>query len=309
MRAYTTLLILSLSTLLLGSGCDLTKFTLNSTMADALHRATPAVEGYWDYDLAGEALPAQIIQMEGFLRIAPENPTFLQQATRAYISYGYGWVEDRSEAAAVAGDYDESQYQLRRAKMIYARARDLGKFWISLDHPGMDEAMSGGLEPFQAWLEREFDDADEANQLLWTGYAWGSYINSAKDDMDAVADLPFAQALVERSVALDPNYYHGAGVTFLAVLHTSAMGADLDEAQQLWERALRISERHNLLVLVNMAKTYAVKRQDRALYISLLREVLEAGDVMPESRLANRIAKRRAARYLRQVNDLFLPES
>jgi len=309
MRAYTSLLLVGLSTLLLSSGCDLTKFTLNSTMADALQRASPAVEAHWDYDLVGEALPAQIVQIEGFLRIAPENPTFLQQGTRAYTSYAYGWVEDRSEAAAIAGDYELSQYELRRAKLLYARARDLGKFWISLEHEGMDEAMTGGLETFEAWLEREFDDPDEANQLLWTGYAWGSYINAAKDDMDAVADLPFVQAMVERSVALDPNYYHGAGVTFLAVLHTSGLGANLDEAQQFWERALRISERHSLLVLVNMAKTYAVKRQDRALYISLLREVLEAGDLLPEARLGNRIAKRRAARYLRQVDDLFLPQS
>jgi len=309
MRVTTTLVLLGLSTLVFGSGCDLTKFTLNSTMADALHRASPAVEGHWDYDMVGEALPAQIVQMEGFLRIAPENEIFLEQATRAYTSYAYGWVEDRSEAAAIAGDYEESLYQLRRAKLLYARARDLGKFWISLDHDGMDEAMTGGLETFEAWLDREFDDPDEANKLLWTGYAWGSYINAAKDDMDAVADLPFAQALVERSVALDPNYYNGAGVTFLAVLHTSGLGANLDEAQQYWERALRISQRHSLLVLVNMAKTYAVKRQDRELFISLLREVLEAGDVMPEARLGNRIAKRRAARYLRQVDQLFVPAS
>ena len=45
--------------------------------------------------------------------------------------------------------------------------------------------------------------------------------------------------------------------------------------------------------------------QDRALYESLLREVRDAGDVLPEARLSNRIAKRRAERYLRFTDQRF----
>jgi len=56
-----------------------------------------------------------------------------------------------------------------------------------------------------------------------------------------------------------------------------------------------------------MARTYAVRRGDRELYVSLLREVLEAGDINPEQRLTNMIAKRRAARYLAQVDERFPP--
>ena len=44
-----------------------------------------------------------------------------------------------------------------------------------------------------------------------------------------------------------------------------------------------------------------------ALFRRLLEEVINAGDVMPEQRLANQIAKRRAAR-LAQIDDLFGPE-
>ena len=79
----------------------------------------------------------------------------------------------------------------------------------------------------------------------------------------------------------------------------------LDAAEPLWTRALEVTERKNLLAIVNMARTYAVKRQDREMYVSLLREVLEAGDVAPEQRLTNMIAKRRAARYLRLVDERF----
>jgi hypothetical protein len=68
---------------------------------------------------------------------------------------------------------------------------------------------------------------------------------------------------------------------------------------------MEVTQRKNLLALVNMARTYAVRRQDREMYVSLLREVLEAGDINPEQRLSNMIAKRRAARYLRMVEERF----
>jgi hypothetical protein len=44
------------------------------------------------------------------------------------------------------------------------------------------------------------------------------------------------------------------------------------------------------------------------LYRRLLEEVLAAGDVDPDNRLSNQLAKRRARRYLAQIDELFLPE-
>ncbi len=54
-----------------------------------------------------------------------------------------------------------------------------------------------------------------------------------------------------------------------------------------------------------MARLHAVDTHDRALFVALLQEVLEAEDVAPSMRLSNQIAKRRAGRYLRPVDALF----
>ncbi|MFP6684174.1 MAG: hypothetical protein VB934_05650, partial [Polyangiaceae bacterium] len=40
------------------------------------------------------------------------------------------------------------------------------------------------------------------------------------------------------------------------------------------------------------------RAKDKALYIKTLTDIVEAGDVLPEQRLQNTIAKRRAKRYL-----------
>jgi len=55
-----------------------------------------------------------------------------------------------------------------------------------------------------------------------------------------------------------------------------------------------------------MARYYAVVTQDRALFESTLKEVLNTpANVYPEYRLANELAKRRAKRYLEHVEDYF----
>lgn len=289
-------------------GCDVTKFTANST-SGLFRRAAPAIERHWDYELVGEAMPSNIVQMEGLLQIVPENETIVTNAIRLYTGYAYGWIEDRVEVLQGEGHFLEAEAEMTRARYMYERARDLAVHLIGIDHEGFQAKYDEGLEPFQAWLQEEFDDAeDDCPGLLFAGYAWGSYINANKSDMEAVADLPFAEALVQRSIELDPAYFNHAGLIFMAVAKTAAPGADLDAAEPYWQRAIEATERRNLLLLVNMAKAYSVRRQDREQFVALLREVLEAGDVLPEQRLQNQIARRRAARYLRQVNELFPPD-
>lgn len=287
-----------------GYACDTTVLAANST-AKVFDRAAPAFEEYFDYDLAGAAAPGSILQLEGVLRVVPDNELVVERLCRAYVGYTFGFVEDAIEVAELAGDFEEAERQRGRARMFYRRAKDLAVHWISLDHEGFQDAVNGGLESFEGWLAHNFQDREDAGMMLWAGYAWGSFINMSKDDMSAVADLPYARALAEHSQRLDDTYYHGAATTFIAVLQTNMMGGDMDVAQASFERALEISERRALVVQVNMARHYAVKRGDRALFLSLLREVLEAGDPLPAARLPNRVARRRAERYLANVDRYF----
>lgn len=285
-------------------GCDTAKFTAEST-SGLFTRAAPAFEEYWDYELAGEAVPATIVQLEGILRVVPDNEPLIEQLTRAYVGYGYGWIEPAVEALEFEGDYDTANEQRRRAAIMYLRARDLGAHQLRLHSKGLDEALAGTAEDFEQWLDEEFKKKDDAGMLLWTGYAWGLYINASKDDMEAVADLPLARALVERSVELDPGYYAATGLTFLGVVEASSLSPDLEKSKAYFEQALAETDGRALMVQVHMARHYAVKTGDRALYEKLLNEVLAAGDVLPTARLVNRMARARAELYLDNADVFF----
>jgi tetratricopeptide (TPR) repeat protein len=285
-------------------GCDMAKITADST-AGVFARAAPAFESYWDYDLAGEAVPATIVQLEGIARVVPDNDAILAQLSQAYVAYAYGWVEADVESLEFEGNYDEADVQRQRARTMYLRALDLTRHRIRLLNPDVDEAVRGTVEDLEAWLSGAFVDKSEAEVLLWHGYAWGSYINAAKDDMEAVADLAYAKAFVARSIELDPDYYNAAGYTFMGVAISSEIAADMDQAKVYFEKALATTERRALQTQVNMARHYAVKTGDRALFDKLLTEVMDAQDPLPEARLANRMARQRAALYIENADQLF----
>jgi tetratricopeptide (TPR) repeat protein len=284
-------------------GCDVAKFTADSTVG-LFTRAAPAFESYWDYDLAGEALPATIVQFEGILRVIPDNEAMLAQLSQAYIAYAYGWIEADVEALEFEGEYDEAEVQRRRARTMYLRALDLTRHTVRLHNEGVDSAVGGTVDDLEAWLQ-EFVEEKDAEILLWHGYAWGSYINAAKDDMEAVADLEYAKAFVVRSIELDPDYYHAAGYTFMGVATASEMAGNMDEAKAYFEKAMARTERRALQVQVNMARYYAVKEGDRELFDKLLAETMDAHDPLPEARLANVMARQRAALYIDNADQLF----
>ncbi|MGB5545875.1 MAG: TRAP transporter TatT component family protein [Polyangiales bacterium] len=285
-------------------GCDVAKFTADST-AGLFTRAAPAFEAYWDYDLAGEALPATVVQFEGILRVVPDNESILAQLAQAYVAYAYGWVEADVEELEFASEYEEAEVQRRRARIMYLRALDLTRHWVRLHNPDVDLAVGGTVDELELWLQEAFIEKADAEMLLWHGYAWGSYINTSKDDMEAIADLEYAKAFVVRSIELDPDYYNSAGYAFMGVATASEMAGDMEEAKVYFEKALARTERRALQVQLNMARYYAVKEGDRELFDKLLSEVMEADDPLPEARLANRMARVRAALYIENADQLF----
>jgi len=104
--------------------------------------------------------------------------------------------------------------------------------------------------------------------------------------------------LLERSVELDPTVAFASGLTALGAYHARAPDAELPQARALFEKALQLTSRRALTVQVTYAQNYACQAHDEPLYRALLKEVQEAGDVLPEQRLENTLAHRKADRYL-----------
>lgn len=293
--------------LLTQAGCDLTRFTANST-ANMFSRAGGALERHFDYELAGAALPGSIMQLEGVFSVIPDNEQLGLTLMRAYVSYTFGWLEDSLQQAQDRGDFEEEERITGRARLLYERARNIGIHLMRLRDPNVDQVLEGGYEGWTAYLDEHYSSAEDVPILFWTGYAWGSAINAGRDDPEMILALPYARACVEQAIELDESFFNYSGLTFLGVVNAAlpeALGGNPDRAREYFERALELTERKFFTVHVSYARTYAVQTQNRDLYIRLLREVVDGGDPEPRARLANRIARRQAIRWLQRTDQLF----
>jgi hypothetical protein len=281
------------------------------TQSEIMERAAPVLDEQTDVEIARAAAPAALVQIEGLLRIDPDNERLLLLGTRGWASYAYAFVEDEKERAELDGDLARADRERARARTMYLAAKGLGVRLLRRLVPDFESALGRDPEALQRFLTSAFSDPASAPALFWTGYAWGAAIGVARDDPELLADLPIAQALVERSVALDERYYYAAGHVFLGVVHSSrseSVGGDPERGRTHFERALVLTERRALMVQMNYARYYAVQKQDRALFSSLMREVTSEApaSAAPELALANALARRRAERLLARVDRLIL---
>jgi hypothetical protein len=287
--------------------CDLTRFTANSS-ASLFTRGSTAVERHFDTELVGSGLPGSIMTLEGVYSVVPDNEPLGMSLARAYSSYAFGWIEERAEIAEASGDLDEADALNGRARLLYERARNIALHHLRARDAGIDDAIHAGVPATTEFLATHFTSAEQAPALFWTGYAWASAINVARADASMILNLPMARAFVDRAVELDETYFHYAGLIFQGVIDCTfaeAMGGHPERGRERFERALAGTNRQFFTVQLNYARSYAVNTGNRALFISLLREVIDGGDPDENVRLANRLARRRAIRLLERVDELF----
>lgn len=244
-----------------------------------------------DLQLAQESLGSNLKLIEALLKGDPENEKLLLLAARGYSSYSLAFVEEES---------------LERARFFYLRARDFG-LRILNHNAKFHDALPKGVRSFQNALSGF--GKNDVPAVFWTAFAWGSYINADRSDISALADLWKVNALMAFVLEKDPGYYYGGGYLFFGTIEGSMppmLGGKPEQAKAYFEKCLEINEGKFLMTYVYYASTYAVQIQDRDLFISLLKKAIDTPlDVLPEARLPNAVAKRKAERLLSRVDELF----
>jgi tetratricopeptide (TPR) repeat protein len=294
------------------SGCKLEKIAADSTVKVAEAGAL-GFNGFWDYEIFGQAVPSAILQSEALVRISPNNEDLLTGLARTYVVYAYGWLAADWELADQRGDFEAADELEQRIRLLYERSAQLAMQVVHKHdrEKKLDKVLATKkVDELKAYLTRVYKDKDDVPGLYWAGLAWGSVMANAGGDLNVLADAPLARALIERSVELDPGYADAGGLGVMGTVEASfpeLFGGDLAKAKAYYERALEVCKRRNHLILLSYAKTYAVAKQDRALFLSLLNEILTAPDQGDDIRMNNKVAQVRAKRYLKWVDEWFPP--
>lgn len=285
------------------AGCDMTKFTINSS-AKLLERASPSAAMEDDLDLARAAMPGQIRQLEGLLYVDPGNRRLQLIAARAYCEYSFAFLEDDLERLELAAEYEAADRLAVRIGKLYKRCFDYG---LKILGPAWKKDYETDQEKFLMRVAKA--KKGDIPGLYWTARGLGGRINMDKNDMDLLVQLPVVRAMLERIVALDETFQNGGAHLALGFLNSAmgeSMGGNPKQGKMHFERVIELTKGRLLLPKVFMAKAYARITGDRELFHKLLTEVLETPhDIWPEMRLANEVAFVRAERYLAQEEEWF----
>ncbi|MCE9624661.1 MAG: TRAP transporter TatT component family protein [Deltaproteobacteria bacterium] len=273
--------------------------------AQIFYDASPSIDREDDVELAEQASLGFLKMLEGFYTQNPKDKQVLFLLTKAYAGYAFGFTEN-DILANKGGNQAAYDLAMARAKRFYTRARDYGLQLLSRN-PAFAKAQEGTLDDFNKAL-KTFGKAD-MEDMFWAGFAWGNYLNFNKDSTDAVAELPRIEALFNRMIELDDSYYFGGPHLFLGAFYggrPKMLGGDPEKSKMNFEKAIEISGGKYLMGPVSEAQYYAVQIQDQALFTKLLTGVLAAdAAALPEQRLSNELAKRRAKILLDKKSTFF----
>lgn len=300
----STLVLAWLCVSLAGTGCSARRMAVNQ-LGNALAGSGGGFGRDEDPELVRDAAPFSLKLMESLLAESPAHRGLLQALASGFTQYAFAFVdqtadeaEDKDLTAANAGH--------ARARQLYQRARNYGMRGLELNHPGFEKMLRS--DPVAA--VRAVKKA-EVPLLYWTAAAWAASVSLAKDNPDAIADLPLAAALIDRALALDEAFDHGALHSFLITFEVARPGTGPEavaKARQHFARAVELSGGQQAGPYVALAENVCVKQQNAAEFKALLGKALAVKvDARPEWRLVNTIMQRRARWLLGRVDDLILP--
>lgn len=293
---------------LLAAGCNLTAILIKGQTDGARKFSDEKGKEFTDPELVGGVLADGIVVSTGQLWYVEDYEPLLLSAIYSRIAYGVGWLGLQAQELEVEqGKFDEAERLNKRAGLLYASALRLAKRTLRLRDEGFDAAVAGGMSSFKPWVDEHFYREEDAEVLVTTGLAYFVQMIESEEGLAAAVDLPYGRYLLERSIELDPEAEGAQALATIGVVECTIpelLGGRPRLGLKLLQRAARLTDRESHGILVSMAERCAPPLRDRALFRKLLTEVIESGDV-PEYRLPNKIARRRAELLLKQTDELF----
>jgi len=236
-----------------------------------------------------QAIPAYLVLIDSMIRGDQKNIGLLISGSRLYGAYASAFVDKTARKITLS----------KRAFSYADRAMCLKK-------PEACNAKTISYLQYEQLL-KQFTKED-ADALFAYGAAWAGLVQANSADWNAVAELPKVKATIQRVLELDETISNGDAHVYIGVMESLlplAMGGKPELAKAHFEKALKISDRRNLMALLLYAEKYARLLFDRKLHDRLLNELIEADISQSDKTLIDTIAKAKARKLLANADDYF----
>ncbi|MEE9549477.1 MAG: TRAP transporter TatT component family protein [Candidatus Binatia bacterium] len=284
---------------LLFTGCSIRQAAVN-LIGDALAGGGGVYTSDDDPELIREAIPFGLKTYEGLLAVSPEHRGLLLAAAKGFTSYAY-LLQDEAERID-ASRLAEARRLRRRAYKLYLRGRDYALQGLEVEHTDFTALLKSDSASALAMTTE-----DDVQFLYWAGISWAGALTAAKDNLDLIAELPFAAVLLRRVLEHDESYELGAAHEFFISYEGGRPGGNSRLAREHYRRSLEISGGSRASVHLALAEAVAIREQNLTEFRALIAAALAVDpDNTPALRLRNVIARRRARWLESQIPNLFL---
>lgn len=268
------------------SGCASLVSSATSGFTDNL---SASILNQDDPETAKAALPTFMVTIDSLLRNNPDDPDLLASGATLYASYGAIFADDEV-----------------RASRLTARARRYAS-----------AAMCETYAPSCDWSDNNYDEfvatldgiKPKHSEMLYTyGFASLAYLRAHSSDWNSLAELPQIEALFNHYLDISGDEVNGAVYTYMGILLTlrpPALGGEPEKARVYFEKAIALTDGHDLSAKVEFARGYAKLLYERELHDRLLNEVMAADPAYDGFTLSNVLAKEQAAVLLAEADDYF----
>jgi hypothetical protein len=282
------------------AGCALVRSSAVDIVSDTL---TGSGSGVYNSDndpeLIEEALPFGLKTFESLLAASPNHKGLLLASANGFAAYAY-LLQQRADRLD-ASDFDAAQHLRERASALYLRGRDYALRGLEIDHTGFTAGLRSDPEKTLSAVTKS-----DIAFLYWTAAAWAGALSADKDNADLIADLPIPGAIMMRVLALDETYDRGSAHEFLVSYEGGRPGGDVAIARMHYARALELSGGQRASVYLSLAESVDIRTQNLMEFRSMIAAALAVDpDRVPDLRLVNTIAHRRAEWLQMRIPDLF----
>jgi hypothetical protein len=272
------------------AGCFSSRQIINDSAVGLFRELALSVNRQSDVTLVRQGIPSYLLLIDGMVQANPGNQDLLLAGAQAYASYASLLGEDESSRAAQL---------IQKAKIQALKALELT--------PLFKGSLDKSIDFFQEIIAKT--EKSQVPVLFSVGSIWGTWIAQGPEPVEAMADLPKVEALMDRVLQLDPGYYYGGPHLFKGIILSARpvqYGGDLIKADFHFQQAMAYSQNKFLMAQIYYAQYYAKQRLDRDLFVKTLNQVLSTPvDVEPDLTLINSLAHEKAKMLLNQVDEFF----
>lgn len=247
-------------------GCGSMKRAAVGSAAGILNEASVEIETESNWEHFRKSAPANLKMIEGMLFVDKENKELLANLVKGYAAYGFVVYETLYFEDTLDGK--DGGDNLRQLKSYYTKAIEYAERYLKLNGLAYADLMKNVDNISNLLNEKMESTKADYETILFMAQAVGGLINSNRNNMSLVAQMPVVKGLFDWVCGRDDGIAFGACPIFYGMYESArpaSLGGNPEKAKIIFKEAFQ-KYPANWLIRSSYLQSYVVTTLDNDEY-------------------------------------------